>query len=87
MICKLGIPRVATYIKPYYFKIVNLHKEVIVVDEIGFVPLHKDTAELLLQVISDRYERKSLIITSKLEFSQWTPCSGTIGRSPSWWTG
>ena len=45
--------------------------ELIVVDEIGFVPLHKESAELLFQVISDCYERKSLIITSNLEFSQW----------------
>ena len=41
--------------------------ELIVIDEIGFVPLHKDAAELLFQVISDCYERKSLIITSNLE--------------------
>lgn len=39
--------------------------ELMVVDEIGFVPLHKEAAELLFQVISDCYERKSLIITSK----------------------
>ena len=45
--------------------------ELIVVDEIGFVPLHKESAELLFQVISDCYERRSLIITSNLEFSQW----------------
>ena len=37
--------------------------ELIVIDEVGFVPLHKDAAELLFQVISDCYERKSLIIT------------------------
>ena len=43
--------------------------ELLVIDEIGFVPLHKDSAELLFQVISDCYERKSLIITSNLEFS------------------
>ena len=43
--------------------------ELLVIDEIGFVPLHKDAAELLFQEISDCYERKSLIITSNLEFS------------------
>ena len=43
--------------------------ELLVIDEIGFVPLHKDAAELLFQVISDCYERKSLIITTNLEFS------------------
>lgn len=41
------------------------------VDEIGFVPLHKDAAELLFQVNSDCYERKRLIITSNLESFQW----------------
>ena len=50
--------------------------ELLVIDEIGFVPLHKDTAELLFQVISDCYERKSLIITSNLEFSQWNTVFG-----------
>ncbi len=55
----------------------NLRRvELIVVDEIGFVPLHKDSAELLFQVISDCYERRSLIITSNLEFSQWNTVFG-----------
>ena len=44
--------------------------ELVVIDEIGFVPLHKDAAELLFQVI------KSLIITSNLEFSQWNTVFG-----------
>lgn len=50
--------------------------DLIVIDEIGFVPLHKDAAELLFQVISDCYERRSLIITSNLEFSQWNTVFG-----------
>ena len=55
----------------------NLRRvELIVVDEIGFVPPHKDAAELLFQVISDCYERRSLIITSNLEFSQWNTVFG-----------
>ena len=45
--------------------------ELIVIDEIGFVPLHKDAAELLFQVISDCYEQRSVIITTNLEFSKW----------------
>lgn len=49
--------------------------ELIAIDEIGFVPLHKEAAELLFQVISDCYERKSLI-TSNLEFSQWNTVFG-----------
>ena len=50
--------------------------DLIVIDEIGFVPLHKDASELLFQVISDCYERKSLIITSNLEFSRWNTVFG-----------
>lgn len=50
--------------------------ELLVIDEVGFVPLHRDAAELLFQVISDCYERKSLIITSNLEFSQWNTVFG-----------
>ena len=50
--------------------------ELLVIDEIGFVSLHKDVAALLFQVISDCYERKSLIITSNLEFSQWNTVFG-----------
>lgn len=50
--------------------------ELMIVDEIGFVPLHKEAAELLFTVLSDCYERKSLIITSNLEFSAWNSVFG-----------
>lgn len=50
--------------------------ELVVVDEVGFVPLHKDAAELLFQVVSDCYERRSLIITTNLEFSSWNTVFG-----------
>jgi DNA replication protein DnaC len=50
--------------------------DLIVIDELGFITLHKDSAELLFQVVSDAYERKSLIITSNLEFSQWNSVFG-----------
>ena len=50
--------------------------ELMIIDEIGFVPLHKDAAELLFQVVADCYERKSLIITTNLEFSQWNTVFG-----------
>lgn len=50
--------------------------DLIILDEMGFVPLHKDAAELLFQVISACYERKSLVITSNLEFSRWNTVLG-----------
>lgn len=43
----------------------------IILDEMGYVPFSKDGAELLFQLISDWYEQRSLVITSNLEFSQW----------------
>ena len=45
--------------------------DMVILDEMGYVPFSKDGAELLFQLISDWYERKSLVITSNLEFSQW----------------
>ena len=50
--------------------------ELLVLDEIGFITLHKEAAELLFQVVSDCYEQKSLIITSNLEFSHWNTVFG-----------
>ena len=50
--------------------------ELLVLDEIGFITLHKEASELLFQVVSDCYEQKSLVITSNLEFSQWNTVFG-----------
>ena len=45
--------------------------KLIILDEMGYVPFTKEGAELLFQLISDWYEKKSVILTSNLEFSQW----------------
>lgn len=50
--------------------------ELLVLDEIGFITLHKEASELLFQVVSDCYEQKSLIFTSNLEFAQWNTVFG-----------
>ncbi len=41
-------------------------------DEPGFVPLSKTGPEVLFEVISQRYERGSIVITSNLPFDEWT---------------
>ena len=46
--------------------------DLIAIDEIGYVPFAEVGAELLYQVISDRAERASLIVTTNLPFSEWT---------------
>jgi DNA replication protein DnaC len=50
-------------------KIHNL--DLVILDEMGYLPFSKEGAELLFQLISECYEQKSLILTSNLEFSQW----------------
>ena len=45
--------------------------DLIILDEMGYIPLNKEGAELLYDVISDRYEKSSLIITSNLSFTEW----------------
>jgi len=41
------------------------------IDELGFLPVNQRGADLLFQVISARYERGSMIITSNRQFDQW----------------
>jgi len=46
--------------------------ELVVCDELGYLALPAGAAELVFQVISERHERGSLIITSNLPFGEWT---------------
>lgn len=51
--------------------------ELLIVDELGFVPLSKTGAELLFEVFSQRYETTSTMVTSNLPFSEWTETLGS----------
>lgn len=50
--------------------------DLVLVDELGYLPFSKQTAELLFQFFSDRYERASVGIASNLAFAQWTQVFG-----------
>jgi DNA replication protein DnaC len=52
-------------------------QNLLLIDELGFVPLSKTGAELLFEVFSQRYERGSVIITSNLPFDEWTETFGS----------
>ena len=50
--------------------------DLLILDELGYVPFSKAGAELLFEVISRAYERNSLIMTTNLPFNQWVEVMG-----------
>ena len=63
-------------------RLIRLQKQMaavklLIIDELGFVPLSKTGAELLFEMISQRYERGATLITSNLPFDEWTETFGT----------
>ena len=51
--------------------------KLLIIDELGFVPLSKTGAELLFEVFSQRYERGSVLVTTNLPFDEWTEVFGS----------
>ena len=45
--------------------------DLLIVDELGYLSFSRGGAELLFQVFADRYERRSVLVTSNLAFSEW----------------
>jgi DNA replication protein DnaC len=45
--------------------------DLLIVDELGYLSFSRGGAELLFQVFAERYERRSLLVTSNLAFSEW----------------
>jgi DNA replication protein DnaC len=60
-----AIGRLASKLRVY------LRPSVLVLDEVGYLPLDRDAANLVFQMISKRYEKGSIILTSNKSFSEW----------------
>ena len=49
----------------------------LIIDELRFVPLSRTGEELLFEVFSQRYERGSTMVTTNLPFDEWTEVFGS----------
>ena len=63
-------------------RLLNLQRQLsrlslLIIDELGFVPLSPTGAELLFEVFSQRYERGSILVTTNLPFYEWTEVFGS----------
>lgn len=68
----IGILRLAQENHRLEKELTNLGKTgLIIIDELGYLPIDKEGARLLYQVIANAYENQSIIYTSNLEFSGW----------------
>lgn len=54
-----------------YLKRAILAPKLLILDEIGNLPMHKQQADLFFQIIAKRYERGSVTLTSNLSFGDW----------------
>ena len=52
-------------------------QDLLIVDELGYVPLSKTGSELLFEIFSQRYEQASTLVTSNLPFNEWTEIFGS----------
>lgn len=50
--------------------------DLVVVDELGYIPFSKEGAQILFNFFSERYERKAVLVTTNLEFGRWTDVFG-----------
>jgi DNA replication protein DnaC len=53
-----------------------IRPDLLILDELGYVPFSREGAELLFQVLAERHERGSVIITTNLGFADWTNVLG-----------
>ena len=58
------------------------HVPLLIIDEVGYIPFEAEAANLFFQLVSSRYERASLIVTSNKPFGRWARSSATTPSPP-----
>ena len=75
---QLTHPQLGNYSCRHWGRIIVVDgQDVLILDELGYVPFSKAGAELLFDVVGRAYEQTSLIVTSNLPFEQWTEVLGS----------
>jgi DNA replication protein DnaC len=53
-----------------------LRTKLLIIDELGFVPFDRAGGEMLFNVFAERYERRSTMVTTNLDFAEWVQVFG-----------
>ena len=70
LLLTLALAHERNQLKSTMQRAINAYR-LLIIDEIGYLPMTREQANLFFQVIAARYERASLIVTSNLAFGQW----------------
>ena len=70
LLMTLSVAHAQNQLKTVLHRSINAYR-LLIIDEIGYLPMSREQANLFFQVIAARYERGSLIVTSNLPFGQW----------------
>jgi DNA replication protein DnaC len=70
LLLSLSAAHAQNQLKTVMHRAVNAYR-LLIIDEIGYLPMSREQANLFFQVIASRYEKGTLIVTSNLPFGQW----------------